>query len=229
MNKIFRVGGSVRDTFLGVKSKDMDFAVEAPSFDSMRETIIALGGKIFLETPEFFTIRANVPALGSADYVLCRKDGCYTDGRRPESVTIGTIFDDLARRDFTMNAIAVNAANEFDVLDPHKGIEDITDRLIRCVGDPRVRFGEDALRVIRAIRFAITKGFRIERNTANAMHGFCCNYKHFANVSTERIREESLKMFAADTGKALRLLDEFDLFGLLGERGIWLKPTVEKV
>ena len=85
-NRIFEVGGSIRDGILGLKSKDRDFCVETDSFESMRNIIVNLGGKVFLETPEHFTIRANVPQLGSADYVLCRKEGEYTDGRHPDWV-----------------------------------------------------------------------------------------------------------------------------------------------
>jgi len=226
-NKIFEVGGSIRDGLLGLKSKDRDFAVETDSFESMREIILSMGGKIFLETPQHFTIRANVPSLGSADYVLCRKDGIYLDGRHPESVSIGTIIDDLARRDFTMNAIAKDTQTG-EMLDPHEGAYDIQIRLVRCVGDARTRFNEDALRVIRAMRFAIVKNFRIETKTYQAMKEICLHEKNFAGVSTERIREELLKMFAADWKRSLMVIDDFDLTNLIDQRGIWLKPTTEQ-
>lgn len=73
----FEVGGAVRDKLLGVQSKDIDYAVEAESFSAMRDAVIERGGKIFLETPQYLTIRAHVPKLGAADFVLCRKDGEY--------------------------------------------------------------------------------------------------------------------------------------------------------
>lgn len=122
--KFYQVGGSVRDKIMGIKPHDIDFAIGAESFGAMREAILARGGKIFLEMEKFFTIRANLPELGSADFVLTRKDGSYSDGRRPDGVTVGTILDDLARRDFTMNAIAINVETG-DILDPFDGTGDI--------------------------------------------------------------------------------------------------------
>src|SRR4051812_9903063 len=106
--KIYLVGGAVRDKIMNITPKDLDYSIECESFDAMRQYIIDRGGTIFLETPQYFTIRAKVPELGAADFVLCRRDGMYKDNRRPETVEVGTIFDDLARRDFTMNAIAID-------------------------------------------------------------------------------------------------------------------------
>lgn len=226
MTKFWKVGGAVRDTFLGVKPKDIDFAVEAESFGAMCKAVTDKGGKIFQSKPEFLTIRAKVPGIGGADFVLCRKDGAYNDGRHPETVSAGSIFDDLARRDFTMNAIAINAEDDMDVQDPHGGIADIAFGWIRCVGNPDERFSEDALRVFRALRFAITLKFKIEQRTRTAIHT-ACEDNNFANISTERIREELCKMFAADWLTSFRTLDEFNLISLVKERGIWLKPTSE--
>jgi len=224
---IFQVGGSIRDELLGVKSKDIDFAVEAPSFDAMRQEIVNRGGKIFLETPKFLTIRANVPDIGSADFVLCRKDRAYSDGRRPDEVTVGDIFDDLARRDFTMNAIARNVRTKA-IIDPHMGVEDIEQRIIRCVGNPLQRFTEDKLRVFRALRFSVTKDFSVEPETVAAMRVITTRNSNFDAVSTERIREELLKMFAHDWLESFLALREFDLLDLIEARGIWFKPTIEK-
>lgn len=226
MTKIFQVGGSVRDKILGIDSKDIDFAVEAESFAEMREMIIARGGKIFLETEKFLTIRANVPQLGSADFVLCRRDGAYSDGRRPESVVIGDIFDDLARRDFTMNAIAIDIETGA-ILDPHDGRKDIEDFKIRCVGSASNRFHEDKLRMFRAVRFAVTKNFRLDHEINNAIGAF--TPKQFDGVSTERIRDELLKMFAVNTKRSFRLLtNDFPvLWDVVEQREIWLKPTTE--
>lgn len=222
--KFYLVGGAVRDKFLGIASKDKDYAVEAPSFAAMREAIIARGGKIFLETPKYFTIRAHVPELGATDYTLCRKDGEYVDGRHPENVTIGTIQDDLARRDFTMNAIAIDTDNG-DILDPFKGMNDIVAKMIACVGNPIDRFREDKLRVFRAARFSLTKNFKFDWETAQAMN----EVNDFSGVSTERIRDELLKMFQAETlGAYMLLYDTFPNLGrVVNERGIWFKPTTE--
>lgn len=226
-NNIFEVGGSIRDSFLGIKSKDRDFAVETESFDTMRDYILSLGGKIFLETPEHFTIRANVPNIGSADYVLCRKEGPYSDGRHPDWVKAGTINDDLARRDFTVNAMARNVlTGEF--LDPYNGREDVALRKIRCVRDAGERMREDRLRAFRAVRFCVTKGFDYVPSVGAAINYLLV--EDFASVSTERIREEISKMYAKNFVESHHLL--FNRFPVLGElvlsRGIWFKPTTEQ-
>lgn len=224
--KFFQVGGSVRDKILGVPSKDIDYAVETESFDTMRDAILARGGKIFLETPQYFTIRAHVPELGATDYVLCRKDGEYKDGRRPETVTAGTIWDDLARRDFTCNAIAIDTQTG-ETLDPHCGIQDIESKMIRCVGNPVTRFQEDRLRVYRAVRFAVTKNFRIHPETNAAIIELVDN--GFDAVSTERIREELLKMLQVNTWMTFNFIGiKYPwLLNMASQRGIWFKPTTE--
>lgn len=226
--KFYKVGGCIRDEILGLKSKDIDFAVECPSFEAMREAIVARGGKIFLETPQYFTIRANVPGLGSTDYVLCRRDGAYRDGRRPENVTPGTIADDLARRDFTCNAMARNV-DTGELLDPHGGQSDLTERMLRCVGKPQHRLSEDALRAYRAVRFAVTKNLIITHELSN--HLMVMQKHEFDGVSTERIREEMLKMFQRDPSFSIHLLTRMYpvLWDVALERGIWLKPTIETV
>lgn len=227
--KFYKVGGAVRDLVMGLKPKDIDYAVEAPSFAAMRAEILALGGQIFLETEKMFTIRAKVPELGACDYVLCRKDGDYKDGRTPESVTVGTIFDDLARRDFTMNAMAIDMTDTGGLIDPFGGQADIVARVIRCVGNPIQRFTEDKLRIFRALRFAVCKEMAIEQQTSNAMFNLGHDINNnFAAVSTERIREELFKMFLHDSYASFNLL--FECYQGLGEivrqRNIWFKPCI---
>lgn len=227
MTKIFLVGGAVRDGLLGLDSKDKDFAVEAESFASMEAHIKSMGGEIFLSKPEFLTIRADVPNLGVADFVLCRRDGIYSDGRRPETVTPGTIFDDLARRDFTVNAIARDMST-MALIDPHRGKRDLEMRVLRCVGNAIVRFNEDKLRILRAMRFAITKGLVIDGDTTHAIRQF--THEDFTGVSTERLREELFKMFAEDSLLAFRMLfrDFPSVGGLILSRGIWFEPTTRR-
>jgi tRNA nucleotidyltransferase (CCA-adding enzyme) len=221
----YKVGGCVRDEILGIRSKDIDYAVEAPSFNAMREAILARGGKIFVETPEHFTIRANVPDLGACDYVLCRKDGPYSDGRRPDWVEVGTLMDDLARRDFTMNAIAINKDGK--IIDPHAGYNDINRKIIRAVGDPWERLIEDKLRAFRAIRFCVTKRFVIEDTLNTAINGL--HMDSFAHTSTERIRDELAKMFKHDSYHAMGILLKYpNMLMTAKKRGIWFIPTTEK-
>ena len=114
----FFVGGFVRDHFLGVKSKDVDLVMVAPDFDTMVAEIERVGGEIFQARPEFLVARAMVPGFGAVDFALPRSDGEYNDGRHPESTDIAdSIETDLSRRDFTMNAVAVN------VKDPPNSLE----------------------------------------------------------------------------------------------------------
>jgi tRNA nucleotidyltransferase (CCA-adding enzyme) len=230
MIKIYHVGGSVRDELMGIPRediKDLDFAVEAPSFAAMREHILSLGGNIFQEREIFLTIRAKVPELGAADYVLCRKDGFYSDARRPDSVSVGTLFDDLARRDFTVNAIAKDLAG--NLIDPHGGIEDVHRRVLRCVGIAEERFREDALRLIRAMRFTITKGFDLDEDIER-----CLDDSNLLNLldklPDERIREELVRCFAFSTTDALEFLERFYMLRrkLFTSKALWLKPTMEQ-
>lgn len=222
--QIYKVGGAVRDEFLGVKSKDIDFAVEAPSYEAMRD-YIAERGKIFLEKPEFFTIRAKLDGL-DADFVLCRKEHGYSDGRRPDLVTAGDIYDDLSRRDFTVNAIAIRKSDGV-VFDPHSGVRDIAKRNIRCVGRANERFSEDSLRMIRAVRFHITKDFWLDCEIIDALNDQKLVDK-LANVSKERIREELNRCFKHNTLATLLAFERFPklrnvIFG--SDNTLWLEAT----
>ncbi len=225
--RIFQVGGSVRDEILGGQSKDIDYAVEAPSFEDMRKLIEDRGGKIFLESPEYFTIRANVPNMGVCDFVLCRKDGTYSDGRHPDSVEVGTIHDDLARRDFTMNAIAKDENGCY--LDPYRGIDDIKTRIIRCVGFPAQRFNEDALRMLRAIRFSVVLGFQIHIDIQSLLQQKAWVDK-LRTVSVERIREELHKMFKTNTYHSILTLASYQELSafIFQKTDIWLDPTLKQ-
>lgn len=226
MVEFYKVGGCVRDNLLGRRSKDIDYSVEAESFDAMRQAIVDRGGRIFVETPKYLTIRAHVPNMGACDYVLCRKDGEYTDGRRPESVEIGTIYDDLARRDFTMNAIAELPGG--GLYDPFGGVKDIADKKIKCVGKAEDRFSEDGLRLIRAIRFSIVLGFRMDSNIRRCLHN-----PKFTNilrkVAKERIKDElekAMRYNTVDTMKTLLLYPHIMDIVFEGNK-IWFKPTME--
>lgn len=223
--KIYEVGGAVRDKYLGIESKDIDYAVECSSYEEMKQHLLDNGAEIFLETPQYFTIRAKWKGQG-CDFVLCRKESDYSDFRHPDKVECGTIYDDLARRDFTVNAIAINVKTN-EIIDPHGGIKDIKDNRLKTVGNPEDRFKEDPLRILRAIRFIITRGFLLEMHTHYAMFEFSYMLKY---ISPERIREELYKMFKFDTNKSIELICEFNMqeFVFNKDTKIWLKPTMEK-
>jgi tRNA nucleotidyltransferase (CCA-adding enzyme) len=224
--KVFQVGGAVRDKLLGLKSKDIDFAVEASSFEAMHKHVQSTCKQIFLIKPEFLTIRALHPKLGAVDFVMCRKDGAYSDGRRPNTVEPGTIFDDLARRDFTVNAMAIDEAG--NLIDPHNGQQDLEDRLLRCVGLASDRFNEDALRILRAMRFSITKDLKLSAGIQAVLREPEIWVPKLESVSTERKREELHKCFAHSTPETLLFFKIIDrawadcLF-----KDLWLKPTSE--
>lgn len=225
MAKFYQVGGYVRDSLLCVKSKDIDFAVEAPSYEAMCEAIRARGCEIKVEKPEFVTVRAIHPIHGGVDFVLCRKDGTYTDGRRPDKVEPGTLLDDLQRRDFTVNAIARDEDTR-KLHDPFGGQEDLETMTLRCVGFTHERMTEDALRILRAIRFQITKGFSFCSDLAVFI-----STSHAAdllkNVAIERVREELLKCFAANTLLTLKTLESFPhIRDHVFSRNLMLTPTI---
>lgn len=228
--RLFEVGGCVRDDLLGISSKDVDFAVEAHSFEHMRRHIEdRMGLKVFLVKEEFLTIRAGVPKghklrerCKDADFVLCRKDGPTFDGRRPEFVEPGTIFDDLSRRDFTINAIA-RCAETGELIDPHGGQDDLRLRRLDFVGDGEERIKEDALRILRGVRFSITKGLTIDEP--------CLFNDHIPeSVSVERIRDELNKMLAHDTLATLRVMEDFPILrdSVFSRPGLSLEATQKK-
>lgn len=179
----------------------------------MREHVLNEGFKIFIEKPEYGTIRVSVPEghplrakVKDADFVLARKDGPSSDGRRPDYVEAGTLDEDLARRDFTINAMARDPLDPTGkIIDPFNGQLDLERKTIRFVGDPNARIAEDGLRALRAIRFEVTKSFVLEVETWRAVRSILSG-KMLLSVSVERLREELNKMFHHDTLLTLRVL-----------------------
>lgn len=227
--KIYEVGGAIRDGLLGVQSKDRDFVCIGKSFEQMKEFVTLNGGEIFLETPHYFTIRAKMPELGAADFVLGRLDGAYRDGRRPEEVFLcESIEQELSRRDFTVNAMARDCESG-ELHDPFNGASDLQSRLLRCVGDTEKRMTEDALRIMRAIRFSIVKGFLCSEELADFISQ-PSSAALLRNVSVERIREELLKCFDCDTLKTLEVLDSLPFIKKeVFSRNLKLTPTIFQV
>ena len=213
----------MRDGLLGVRSKDLDYAVQAPSFDAMREWILEQDMEIFLDRPEFNVIRAR-RGREVADYVLCRREGPYSDSRHPDWVETGTILDDLQRRDYTVNAIAKDAETG-EYVDPWGGRKDLEDGILRAVGRAEDRLTEDPLRAFRALRFAVTKPLVISAVLERALR---LEYD-MDSVSTDRIRDEVGKMFQHDTRKTVFMLgvNYPQYLDIIVDRGIWFKATTE--
>ena len=162
----YAVGGCVRDTMLGRAPNDWDVTTSA-----LPETTLSLfsGADGFRAVPTGIA-HGTVTVISGGEPVevtTFRVDGKYSDHRRPDSVGFtGRLEEDLARRDFTINAMAYSP--ERGLIDPYGGERDLGDRIIRCVGEPERRFDEDALRILRALRFASTLGFEIDDQTAEA-------------------------------------------------------------
>lgn len=193
--KIYAVGGCVRDTIMGKEPKDIDFCTDATP-DEMRDIYFKhfrWGNLIqLIPTGERFGTMTFWFSEQKERYEITtfRADGRYEDGRHPKEVSYTkTLEEDLSRRDFTINAIAYNPEEGF--VDPFNGLQDIENKIIRCVGNPRDRFDEDALRIIRCVRFALRYDFTIEEETLNALLKLKDNIKF---VSKERIGKELSEM-----------------------------------
>lgn len=194
------VGGCCRDYILGLQPNDYDVATSA----TPEQTLDVF--KDFKTIPTGIKHGTITVMIGDT-HVECttfRLDGEYTDKRRPDGVAfLSNIEDDLMRRDFCMNAIAYNPWDGF--IDPFDGIKDISNRVVRCVGRAENRFNEDALRILRAMRFAAQLGFKIEEETSKAIH----NQKHLLDkISKERIQSELCKILMSRFG-GNKILDEY--------------------
>lgn len=235
--KIYLVGGAVREIVRGFpeKVKDWDFAIQAKDYDTMADWIRYQGFEIFVETPQYMTIRARASqpfyfagmdmSGRTFDFALCRTDGEYSDGRRPDSVEVATLATDLSRRDFTMNAMAMGTDGK--IIDPFNGKDAIESKEIRLVGGPD-RLLEDPLRMLRAIRFSLQLGFYLD----DEIWAFLANgyNTHLLNkVDENRIRDEMTKCFKIntyDTLKTLQGLHHIEHY-IFNETRIWLEPTVK--
>lgn len=204
------VGGCVRDAILGRPAADWDITTNARPgqvkalFSRTIDTGIRHGTVTVLQGKEGFEVTTY------------RIDGEYQDGRHPSEVIFTpSLLEDLKRRDFTINAMAYNEAE--GLIDAFDGMKDLKNRRIRCVGEPRERFTEDALRILRAVRFSAQLNFEIEKNTKAAIAEFAHS---LTRISAERIQTELVKLLTSehpeifrtlyDTGITAVILPEFD-------------------
>lgn len=202
-HEIYVVGGAVRDALLGLSVADYDFATSATPEEVQR---------LFRRTIPTGIQHGTVTVLFQNDQfevTTFRVDGRYSDHRRPEEVSFTrSLLEDLRRRDFTINAIALDPVTEA-ILDPFDGQADLKKKTICTVGNSRDRFEEDALRMLRAVRFSVTLSFQIEASTAEGIRTLAPTLTH---VSAERIRQELEKMMGAPRpSRGWRLLDEYSL------------------
>ncbi len=198
----YLVGGCVRDMILGVHPQDWDICTSA-----LPEQVRELFDRTLTVGIRHGTVTVLIHSH-AVEVTTFRTDGAYADHRHPEAVSfVGDLTSDLARRDFTMNAIALPPDGL--VVDPFGGVEDIRNSLIRCVGEPDRRFEEDALRMFRALRFSARLGFAVEEETLAAIYR---KAPLAASLSPERVRDEMEKMLL--TGRPQILLTVIDA-GLL--------------
>lgn len=207
----YAVGGCVRDSILGREPNDWDITTSASP-----EEVKALFRRTIDTGIEHGTVTIMIDKVGY-EVTTYRIDGKYEDGRHPTEVTFTrNLKEDLLRRDFTINAMAYNDTD--GLVDIFGGLEDIERKVIRCVGDPRARFTEDALRLLRAVRFAAQLGYTIEEETREAMKEIAGNLK---KISAERIQVELVKTLvspnpfmmkdAYELGLTKYFMPEFDL------------------
>ncbi len=195
--RAYAVGGCVRDSVMGRVPSDWDMTTDA-SPDKIIEIFDSEGVHTIPTGLKHGTVTVRV---GGESYELTtfRIDGCYTDSRHPDAVTFTkNIEDDLARRDFTVNAMAATCGGQEknnEIIDLFGGREDIKNKMIRAVGEPERRFSEDALRILRAVRFAATLGFEIEENTKSAAKNLAYGLQ---KVSVERKIVELKKILLSD-------------------------------
>lgn len=239
MFNMYMVGGAVRDELLGLESKDIDFCAVpiypegevSTLFKNLCSFLRMEGYEIFLTTPECYTVRARFPrnhvnAGLVADFVLARKEIGYVEGTRTPIVVPGTLHDDLSRRDFTINAIARDLNGT--LIDPFDGQRDLKVRVLRTPISGEITFEADPLRLIRAIRFSVTRSMAISPAIDTILREF--DYSKMEVVSEERIREELIRAFKMDTWATLRLFDKYRKLSdyIFLNTNIWLKPTTEK-
>ena len=240
---LYLVGGTVRDILLGrTIGKDIDIAVEASSYQEMKDYVLSRGFVIWQEREQFGTFRGampracmfefNIPIPESkrdvvdVDFTLCRTECGYADHRHPTSVSPGTIYDDLKRRDFTVNAVAMGQKGI--LIDPHDGFRDAGRKILKCVGNPWERLDEDALRILRALRFMVTHN--LEPVTGLIMALTDKNLVASLNLlPLERIYGEIEKMFAHDTNRTLQLFGHYSSIrdACFSRTKLRLKPTLE--
>ena len=184
----YAVGGCVRDSILNRKPEDWDITTSAKPEQVKR---------IFRRTVDTGIEHGTVTVLIGKDgfeVTTYRVDGLYEDGRHPKEVTFTSrLEEDLKRRDFTINAMAYN--DDERLVDAFGGMRDLNYHLIRCVGDPKERFSEDALRILRAVRFSAQLAFPIEPETAEAIKSLAPNLE---KISAERIQAELVKLLVSD-------------------------------
>lgn len=243
--KFYEVGGKIRDELLGLTNKDVDY-VAVPTdelfkhgytaeqmFTVLLDYLHSKKFEVFLVTEDCYTIRAKFPEeykyQGVADFVMARKEVGYIPGTRTPIVKPGNLYDDLSRRDFTVNAMAKDP-DTGEIIDYFDGMQDLQARILRTPLDTYTTLDDDPLRILRGIRFAITKDFGFSDSLTDAVLNYDYDDK-MKVVSEERIREELVKCFKHNTSRTLfALCTVYKSLGdyIFTKTKLWLKPTTEQ-
>ncbi|MBR6283201.1 MAG: methylated-DNA--[Muribaculaceae bacterium] len=208
------VGGYVRDLILGRESKDIDFVTVGSGIELARAVAKALGRHAHLSVFKSYGTAQVKTREWELEFVGARRESYHRESRNP-IVEDGTLDDDMQRRDFTINAmaIAVNSGNYGELLDPFDGVGDLQRRIIRTPLDPDITFSDDPLRMMRAVRFATQLNFNIHPVT---MQAIARNAKRIEIITRERIADELMKiMRSSHPSRGLALLDECGLLPLI--------------
>jgi len=209
------VGGFVRDLMLHVENDDVDVAVK--DLDRVIQRLKNLGYTLSEEARSFRVVKVVLPGARHVDVAGFRSETYDLKSRKPVVQPVNSIIEDSSRRDFTINSMSI-IVRSVDVgsglivgvlIDPHGGLRDLKEGVVRAVGNPTVRFLEDPLRMLRALRFSIKLGFRIESETWRAIQE---NVEELRRVSKERISEELNKMLMINAPKTIQLLYDSGLW-----------------
>ena len=211
----YLVGGCVRDVIMEITPQDWDICTSA-----LPEEVLELFPGSVPTSIRHGTVTVVIGSK-SSEVTTFRTEGDYRDHRRPDSVTfVSDLITDLSRRDFTMNAIALSADGM--IADPFDGVSDIAKRTIRCVGEPKLRFTEDALRMFRALRFSARLGFTIEYDTMQAIEQ-CAPLA--AELAPERVRDEIEKILLTTRPETMSAAISFGLMKKYISGAGWKTPN----
>lgn len=217
------VGGCVRDSLLGRNPQDWDIC--SPVLPSELMPLFHEKGYRTIETGiqhGTFTVIINNECYEITTY---RRDGKYTDNRHPDNIEfISDLEEDLARRDFTINAIAYNPNR--GIIDPFCGEEDLQDGTLRCVGNAKERFQEDALRIMRALRFSATLNFSIEEQTSKAMLETA---PLLQNIAVERINKEFTSILLSNNPREILMRYEYVIKQFIPAISVYVYPLYDNI
>jgi len=193
------VGGAVRDYILNIKLNDIDITTNMP-LDLIKDNFNILENGILYD---------SITIIDEYEYEIThfRCDISYENHRHPKIEETDNIYDDLKRRDFTMNALIMDKNKK--IIDKYNGIEDINKKIIKAIGDPLIRFDEDALRILRALHFASKLNFKIDKNTLDAI---IIKKNLLSFLSDERLEDYFYKIIYSKYNNGLNYINEYDLF-----------------